>query len=51
MHIFYFEPGDGCSYRVIFGRIDAVAPRALVPGSTVFGIAAPALILRLLVGE
>jgi len=39
MYTFFFEPGDGCSYRVIFGRIDAVAPRALVPGYTVFGIA------------
>jgi hypothetical protein len=36
MRLFTFEPGDGFSYRVLFGRMPG---RGLVPHYTVFGIA------------
>lgn len=36
MHLFTFEPGDGYSYLVLFGRMPG---RGLVPFYTVFGIA------------
>ena len=36
MHLFTFEPGDGYSYKVIFGRMPG---RGLIPFYTVFGLA------------
>lgn len=35
MHLFTFEPGDGTSYRVLFGRLPAATPR--IPHYLVFG--------------
>lgn len=35
MHLFTFEPGDGYSYRVLFGRLPSQTP--LIPFYTVFG--------------
>lgn len=37
MHLFTFEPGDGVSYRVLFGRLPGRPP--FLPFYTVFGIA------------
>ncbi len=37
MHLFTFEPGDGFSYRVLFGRMPSATP--LIPYYTIFGIA------------
>ncbi len=37
MHLFMFQPGDGFSYRVLFGRMPSTTP--LIPYYTVFGIA------------
>ncbi|MBK8211823.1 MAG: hypothetical protein IPK78_19650 [Rhodospirillales bacterium] len=37
MHLFTFEPGDGLSYRVLFGRLPSATQ--LIPYYTVFGIA------------
>jgi hypothetical protein len=37
MHMFAFEPGDGTSYRVLFGRL--ASPTPLIPFYTVFGFA------------
>ena len=37
MHLFVFEPGDGVSYRVLFGRLASSTP--LIPFYVVFGIA------------
>ncbi|HNP70386.1 MAG TPA: hypothetical protein PKK15_04735 [Kouleothrix sp.] len=37
MHLFVFEPGDGVSYRVLFGRL--VAPAPMVAFYTIFGFA------------
>lgn len=37
MHMFTFEPGDGTSYRVLFGRL--ASPTPLIPFYTVFGVA------------
>src|SRR5262245_44685655 len=36
MHLITFEPGDGTSYRILFGRLPG---RGLVPHYTIFGIA------------
>lgn len=36
MQLFTFEPGDGVSYRVLFGRLPG---RGLVPFYAIFGIA------------
>jgi hypothetical protein len=36
LHLITFEPGDGWSYRILFGRLPG---RGLVPYYTVFGIA------------
>lgn len=37
MHLFTFEPGDGLSYRVLFGRLPSQQP--LFAAYTVFGVA------------
>jgi hypothetical protein len=37
MHLFRFEPGDGTSYRILFGRLPAPTP--LIPFYTLFGFA------------
>jgi hypothetical protein len=35
MHIFTFEPGDGVSYRVLFGRLPSASP--FIPHYLIFG--------------
>lgn len=37
MHLFTFEPGDGLSYRALFGRLPSGSP--LFSHYTVFGVA------------